>query len=443
MRVTLFHETLGCNRLFGVAFATASLMGATPAFADPATGTSTCLQPGGGGSQIVPTQTFKLLPHNTLITLVNPLNPNDTSPLTMLTFGDSAMWGNGLNIDHKYSHQVAQHLADATGRVVNLVTYAHSGANLSTEAGQSYEPLRASDKGTPPGDPNAGLPTMLQQEGCAAQKYAGAEVILLNGCINDVSAEAIGLPFPLSGAMREEIKRRALKQCSDPMRTLLKNTKDDFLKATTIVSNYWLIISDKSSPIGVTMKKGIARSTSSDPALNKEFDDLIAAQIKAEQQTGRNLVETDLASDPAHIFRKWSDNSRAFLDTSQDCFVWAIGVVNGSGPAAKNDNPCLHQDPVQSQLANQDLRVFLATVSDDPAFSFGAGPDKRLWSVPIVKSRYDQEYKRRRAICNTHYPFGGERFICKINPTAHPNVPGANAFADSINTILDVAWRRP
>jgi len=408
---------------------------ATPATASSA---STCVQPGGQGSQIVPTSTYRVLPHDTSRTLANPLNPADNSQLTMLTFGDSAMWGNGLNIDHKYSHQVARHIADATGRVVNFITYAHSGANLSTEAGQSYEPLKPSDNGRPPGDLNAGLPTTLQQEACAATKYAGAEVILLNGCINDVSAEAIGLPFPLIGAGPAEIKSRALKQCSEPMRTLLKNTQDDYPRATIIVSNYWLIISDKSSPAGVTMKKRIARSTSSDPALNKEFDDLISAQLKAEHETGKNFVEAELQSDPAAIFRKWSDNSRAFLDTSQDCLVWAVGLAN----AQTTPDLCPHALPSGPQLASQNWRVFLATVPDKPEFAYGAGKEKRLWSVPLVPRRYDQEYVPRHALCMTHYPLG-KRFICRVNPTAHPNVAGAKAYTDSINTILDVAWKMP
>jgi hypothetical protein len=443
MQTTPLHESLcQVHLLAGTFLGISVLLGAAPTFADPVRSTSTCVQPGGQGSQIVPTRQFDpILPHNGPRTLVNPLNPTDTSPLTMLSLGDSAMWGNGLNIDHKYSHQVAQHLADAAGRVVNLVTYAHSGANLSTEAKQSYEPLITSDKGRPPGDPNAGLPTTLQQEACAKKDYSQAEVILLNGCINDVSAEAIGLPFPLIGARPAEIKRRALKQCSEPMQTLLKNTKDDYPRATIIVSNYWLIISDKSSPIGVTMKKRIARSTSSDPALNKEFDGLISAQLKAEQETGKNFVASDLASDPANIFRKWSDNSRAFLDTSQDCFVWAVSVAN-SKSAAKTDNPCPHAPPALPQLASEDLRVFLATVSDDPAFSYGAGQLKRLWSVPVVRRRYDQEYVPRHALCKSHYPFG-KRFICTVNPTAHPNVAGAKAYTDSINKILDVAWKKP
>jgi hypothetical protein len=301
-------------------------------------------------------------------------------------------------------------------------------------------PLRPSDKGTPSGDPNAGLPTTLQQEACGKTAYSRAEIILLDGCINDVSAAAIGLPFPLSGATADEIKRRAHQQCAEPMRTLLKNTQDDFPKATIVVSNYWLIISDKSSPVGVTREKNIVRATSKDPAVNNEFENLLSAQRKAEQETGRNFVETDLRRDAANIFRKWSDNSRTFLDTSQDCFVWAISMVNGKNLLPNTENPCTHIAPAPPQPAKNNLRVFLATVSDDPAYSYGAGPHKRLWSVPIGPFRHDQEYDRRHKVCDTHYPIGGDWFICTIDPTAHPNVAGAKAFADRINTILDVAW---
>jgi hypothetical protein len=210
-----------------IAIAAMALLDAVPTFAQ-APSTSTCKQPGGQGAQIVPTREFDpILPHNAPRTLVNPLNPTDTSSLTIVSLGDSAMWGNGLNKGHKYAHQVAQHVANATGRTVDLIAYAHSGANLSTETGE-YEPMKDSDNGTPPGDLNASLPTTLQQEACAKKDHPQAEIILLNGCINDVSAEAIGLPFPLSGATREEIKRRALKECSEPMRVLLKYTQDEF-----------------------------------------------------------------------------------------------------------------------------------------------------------------------------------------------------------------------
>jgi hypothetical protein len=427
---------------------------ANPIFAQSArAATSTCMQPGGQGAQIVPTGTFELLPHSTLRTLVNPLNPGDTSHLTVLSFGDSAMWGNGLDNDHKYSHKVAQHIADATQRTVNLVTYSHSGANLSTEDGQSYEPLKSSDKGTPPGDPNAGLPTTLQQEACAAAvpAHRAAEIILLDGCINDVSAFKIALPFPFSGATVDEIRHRSHQQCSDKMLDLLNNAKADFPKATIIVSNYWRIISDKSSPFGVAIARSEAQSTPSDRAAKLEFLSLLEVQRKAERLTGQNFIGTDVLADPRVTFQKWSANSAVFLETSQTCFEWAISVVDGkasSSSSSHNDqhgtgkaDRCPDANKVDPQLVTQDLRVFLATVPDNPDFAYGAGRRKHLWSVPVGPFRHDQMFGRRLVLCNTHYPIGGERFICTVNATAHPNVPGAEAFIASIGTIIDAAWK--
>lgn len=49
-------------------------------------------------------------PKPTGYTLENPLNPGARSTLTMLTFGDSAMWGNGLSKHYKYAFLVAQHV---------------------------------------------------------------------------------------------------------------------------------------------------------------------------------------------------------------------------------------------------------------------------------------------------------------------------------------------
>ena len=145
------------------------LFGVTAVFAQLVRGASICNDP----ARTVVTQSFgPITPHQGPRLLVNPLNANGTSALTVLSMGDSAMWGNGLDKEHKYSHMVARHLAEVTQRSVTLIVYAHSGANLSTEAGQSYEPMRPSDNGVPPGDPNAGLPTVLQQEACAKKDYS-------------------------------------------------------------------------------------------------------------------------------------------------------------------------------------------------------------------------------------------------------------------------------
>jgi hypothetical protein len=167
-----------------------------PAFSQSATAPKlTCIQPPGPGSKIVPTRIFTpISPHRHPPTLSDPLRPGVTTPLTVLSFGDSAMWGNGLKNDYKYAHLVAQDIADGTGRTVNLVSYSHSGANIFNEANSEYEPLKSSDHDIPPGDLNAGLPTTLQQEVCAATRdeYRDAEVVLLNGCNARGSAPAAG-----------------------------------------------------------------------------------------------------------------------------------------------------------------------------------------------------------------------------------------------------------
>jgi hypothetical protein len=402
---------------------------------------STCVQPPGPAALIVPTHIFKpITPSHGTPTMVNPLRQNTSSPLKMLTLGDSAMWGNGLRYWNKYSYKVAQDVANATGRTVNLVSFAHSGANLSNEANSDYEPLMPSDGGTPPGDLNAGLPTTIQQEACAHTDpcSSDAEIILLDGCINEVGAQRIALPFSLSGATVREIAQRSHQWCSDKMLALLQSTKSDFPGATIVVSNYWLIVSDKSSPIGVAQER----------AAQQDMLSLVEAERKAEQATGQSVTESRLFSDPKTLLQKWSDNSKVFLKTSQGCFEWAIAYANGTTSAPNgsdgtgDDDQCPAVPPAQPQRATKDFRVYLATVSDDSNYSYGA-PKKRLWSVPVPIIRPDELYTKRSILCKTHYSPSdiGDRFICPINPTAHPNVRGAEAFCESITHILEFAWK--
>jgi hypothetical protein len=48
-------------------------------------------------------------------------------------------------------------------------------------------------------------------------------------------------------------------------------------------------------------------------------------------------------------------------------------------------------------------------------------------------------------MCVTHFfrpEDVGKLFICPIDPTAHPNVLGAEAYHDSMMNILNVAWQK-
>ncbi|HYL01415.1 MAG TPA: hypothetical protein VEU78_09470 [Steroidobacteraceae bacterium] len=365
-----------------------------------------------------------------------------TTPLTMLAFGDSAMWGNGLDDEHKYVHLVAQYVADGTGRSVRLVSYAHSGAKIADQSNSCYEPLVPSDQ-RPPGDLNAGLPTTLQQEAAAAGQYRDAELVLLDGCINDVSPEKVALPFPLSGADKEEITRRAHRWCSDHMLSALRQAEKHFPYATVIVSNYWLIISNKSSPVGLALTKKPVDFTPQELAGFHDVESLLKTQLEAEQKLGTHLTDLEVLANPGATLQKWSDNSYAFLDTSERCFDWAVASVDGKTHDANDPNAaqCPATGHVRPQPVSDSVRAFLATVPRDPKYSYGTGKDSRLWSVPEPADP-DQRYSQRGALCRSHYgvTHPEQELICQENPTAHPNVSGADAFRDSIAGILAVAW---
>ena len=424
---------------------TGGVLAASPAWAqtiDPLS--QPCVQQGTPAAETVPTRVFEVAPEHPTQALANPRRSGVQTPLTMLAFGDSAMWGNGLRDDYKYVHLVAQYVADGTGRDVKLITYAHSGARIADESNSCYEPLNSSDQ-RPPGDLNAGLPTTLQQEAAAARQYEDAELVLLDGCINDVSPESVALPFPLSGADKEQITRRAHRSCSDNMLRALRQAEGYFPYATLIVSNYWLIVSNKSSPVGLALTKKPADFTPEELAGYRDVENLIKTELQAEQKLGTHLTDVSVLKDASGTLQKWSDNSYAFLDTSERCFDWAVASVDGRTRDANDPKAaqCPAEEHVKPQRVTDSVRAFLATVSRDPKYSYGTGKESRLWSVP-EPANPDQLYAQRAALCQSHYgvTHPEQELICQENPTAHPNVSGANAFRDSITGVLAIAWAK-
>jgi hypothetical protein len=171
-------------------------------------GPTRCPQPPEPNRLVAPTRIFDLIePVTGTATLGNPLAPDRaTSTLTIVALGDSVMWGNGLKNSDKFIIQVGQEIANKTQRKVHIVSSAHSGAKLAAQSNE-YVPIIADDHGLPQGDLNAGSPTTSQQADCAAIEYPDAEIVLLDGCINEAGATNIALPPPLSRATAAQIVR--------------------------------------------------------------------------------------------------------------------------------------------------------------------------------------------------------------------------------------------
>lgn len=352
-------------------------------------------------------------------TLGNPLTggtPTDLSrTLKIVTLGDSAMWGDGDLPNHKIAWLVGQSVANETQRTVVVDAFAHSGARLKrVDPDKGW--LLPSEDDKPLSDLDAERPTTEEQAECANAVDRDAEIVLLDGCINEVGATDIALPiFPfLNNTSPAQIQERVYGDCGMPMKVALDHVTSLFPKATIILLNYWLVVSRDSKPIGAESQAEIAS------ARGCQLGD--RDEIRTKQQ-------------------KWWANSECFLGTSQKCFTWAIACANGTiqGPQCvlpdATDDPTHPQDcPPPPQLVpttpSGPVRVFLAKVPDDPEYSYGAG-ETHLWRVPIHFLFWtwdkDEMYNTRAKLC--------EQFAlksdtgCKVNVTAHPNPKGASFYA--------------
>jgi hypothetical protein len=65
-------------------------------------------------------------------------------------------------------------------------------------------------------------------------QLADAEIVFLDGCINDVGATKIALPFPFNFTSKETIAEDA-SACGPEMNALLGNVTKQFNQATIVV----------------------------------------------------------------------------------------------------------------------------------------------------------------------------------------------------------------
>lgn len=400
------------------------------------------------GAQCLPSPTAIYGPYSPNIkaapSLSNPLGTDPSRPLTVVAIGDSVVWGNGDRPDEKFVTKVGHFLADGTQRNVTVISYAHSGAHLlSTGADDTTTPVL---DGKPEGDLNANRPIIFDQASCAAKDYPDAELVLLDGCINDVGALNIALPFPFNLASKEDIQEDAYKACSIPMRDLLESVKTSFPKATIIALNYYRVVSPKSR-LQLVLTPG--QPPPAAPTPDKDIDGLVKEQMKLTPPPQQDLLRVQIAGNSqtpeeahTHAIQLWRTNSDVFLKTSQACLQWAVAWADGNevqnSPADAANNRCTSADiPAKP-------RVQFAIVPDQPEFAYGA-KKTHIWKIPMhwwfISISLDHMYWTRNSICKQVYKRSkSAREGCRVDPTAHPNTSGALAYADSVTGLLGTSW---
>ncbi|HSP62351.1 MAG TPA: SGNH/GDSL hydrolase family protein [Pyrinomonadaceae bacterium] len=345
-------------------------------------------------------------------TQLTPNKPGEPQ-LNLLVLGDSIMWGQGLNEQHKAWYQVKTWLKENTNRDVREHVEAHSGAvvGVNDASPWNYSP--------PDGEISSAVPTVNHELDRALKSYANpsqVDLVLVDGCINDVDIRNL-----LNAAnSSDDVKRMATEKCGLPMQALLRRVAYSFPSAHVIVTGYFPIVSEN-TPNSLLMK-GMAR------------------MFYQPGPKPAKLKQRDLRENLIAVSRAWYQSSNAAL-----------------GDAV---------DKVRADLATKGSRqrIMFVEIPFPPEYSFNA-PETRLWGFNasflrkllavltlgrVTLKTNDEQRHQRVASCNEQYkrPAGEtssqrgtrqmRRMLCWYASLGHPNRKGAAIYADAIVAKLKV-----
>ncbi len=338
-------------------------------------------------------------------------------PIHMLVLGDSIMWGQGLKTEDKAWWRLKNWLQEKTGREVMERVEAHSGAAI--EAAPGSEIFTSKDR-----EVNLLTPTINEQVGAARNYYgdpAKVDLILVNGCINDVDVRTlldVSTPLDLL-----EVSIR--EKCGGRMQSLLQRITREFPKAQVVVPGYYRILSPLSD--------------------DNSFARLLVKSLTTQKPESKRMSDKQMRENLVAISELWYQVSTRSL-------VHAVATVNA-----------------ELQQSAGRPRIFFAEIQFSPEHAFSA-PDTLLWNfmfgstnlsglrhaivvVTLGTAAYkpnDQLRDRRSKSCRETYkrPKGKPedkaqkklrevRYLaCRYASLGHPNKMGALIYAEAIKGQL-------
>lgn len=349
--------------------------------------------------------------------------------LNMLVLGDSILWGQGLREQQKSWYRVKCWLQASTGRIVDVVVKAHSGAMVERSPGQTQNYNSAN------AEVNLPLPSVNEQLDEAVKVYsdpAKVDLVLVNGCINDVDVRSL-----LNAAVdRNLIRERAGNSCGAAMARLLRRTTAAFPNAHVIVPGYYRIVSTETEDnafIRLLVKKLAGPPTSGERLNDKqrrerlitnseEFYSVSSASLRAaikevnDELEARNSKQKILFAE----IQFWPEHAFSAKDTLLWTFVFASTNLSGFrkllviltfGTSAYKPNDTMRKERVQSC--------------------------KETYKKP-KKLKETKAQKQNRENHN---------LACRYASLGHPNQMGALIYAESIKGQLQfliptIGWLR-
>ena len=350
----------------------------------------------------------------------SPAATETANHLNMLVLGDSILWGQGLREQQKSWYRVKCWLQGSTGRIVDVVVKAHSGALVERSPGQTqdYDSANA--------EVNLPLPSINEQLDEAVRFYgdpAQVDLVLVGGCINDVDVRNL-----LNASVdRNLIRERAANSCGAAMARLLRRTTAAFPNAHVIVPGYYRIVSTETEDnafIRLLVKKLAGPPTSGERLNDKqrrerlitnseEFYSVSSASLRAAIKEVNDELEAR-GSKQKILFAEiqfWPEHAFSAKDTLLWTFVFASTNLSGFrkllviltfGTSAYKPNDTMRKDRVESC--------------------------KQTYKKPKgVKETKVQKQSREN-----HY------LACRYASLGHPNQMGALIYAESIKGQLQL-----
>lgn len=311
---------------------------------------------------------------------------SNTVPLVLGTFriavfGDSVVWGQGLETAQKF-HAAAEQAIRARRHDIGIYkdVFAHSGATIGMRDNTTMPAL--------PGEVPTSYPTIKQQVGAFTDDRDNVDLVLINGGANDIGITRIIDPLVVSDqGLLDEVNQFCLKD----MKTLLKSMvgPGGFPNARLIVSGYYQAVSEQSaSPLLDLFLVGIGGAVG-----------LLA-------RVGLSIIAA---------------RCMLFADAANAKLRQAVNEVN----AEQGGTP----------------RIFFADPSFGPQNAVFA-PQAFIFGLEIGEGGLmgpddlDSVAASRALSCEAAGPGRTDQTICKVASLGHPNPKGAVAYSRAILPLL-------
>jgi lysophospholipase L1-like esterase len=357
----------------------------------------------------------------------NESKANEPEPLNMLVLGDSIMWGQGLRDRDKFWWRIKHWLEEKTGRRVQERIEAHSGAAVEVNPSEN---IFSSNNG----EVNLLTPTINEQVDHALRHYSDpskVDLILVNGCINDVDVSNL---LDTSTSL-ETLETSIKEKCGPRMQSLLTRIVKGFPRAHAVVTSYYRIVSPETESNSFT--RLLIKKLTSGRRPAKMSDREMKERLVANSEKWYRVSTASLAQAVAAVnsdLRQAGSSQRvlfAEIEFSPEHAFSAPETLLWNFKFASTNLSGLRKAIVILTLGTA------AYKPDDDVRQARSQSCKETYRKPKDKEENKDQKKRREL----------DELACRYASLGHPNKMGALVYTETIKgqlqwLIANVGWLR-